>query len=344
MIERRIDVVTIGFIFAALPLVFQFVRLICGAISDIIGRKLFFVSNSFLNIILLVIYYIAYSPLEFLFGKITEGIKNASLWSVNRAALLDQKKDKRGLLSKMMGIAHIGDAAGRIIAGFLIAWIFYENTVLFCILLSLLIVPGVLSLKGKKRKRIRIERTFSILDIRKRSKFFKRFALISFITGLSSGLIYGYIFPLFLKEGGFGTEIIGIIIGLNILLIGIFSILTRKIEIKKLVLYAGISYFFLMILLGFSNYSMAALIIIALGIARGMGHGVFEGIISKASSINSYGGDVGMLTTGLQIGQAISLAFSGFIITYIGFFGLFSLSALFYIIYCILTYLTFKKI
>ena len=344
MIERNIDVVTIGFVFAALPLVFQFVRLFFGAISDVVGRKLFFIFNSVLNVILIIIYYFAFTPLEYLFGKVTEGVKNASLWSVNRASLLDHRKDKRSILVKMIGIAHIAYAAGIIIAGFLIAWLFYSNTLIFCIFLGLLTFPTALIIKIGKKRKFCIKTTFNILDIRKKGKIFKSFSLLSFIRGLSIGLIAGYIFPLFLKQNNFSVEMIGLVIGLNMLFVGIFSIFTRKIEIKKLVLYGGISYCVLLFLLGLTNYSLAAILLIIFGITRGFGHCIFETIISKVSNVNSYGGDVGILTTGLQVGIAISLALSGLIITYFGFFGLFSLSALIYTVYFVLTYQTFKKI
>jgi len=344
MIERKIDIVTIGFVFAALPLVFQFVRLFFGAVSDIIGRKLFFTFNSVLNVILVTIYYFAFSPLEYLFGKITEGIKDASLWSVNRASLLDHRKDKRSILAKMIGIAHIAYAVGIIIAGFLIAWLFYANTLIFCVFLGFIIVPFALIIKSEKKRKFCIKTTFNILDIRKKSKNFKRFSLFSLIRGLSFGFINGYILPFFLKENNFSPEIIGLVVGLNMLMIGVFSILTRKTEIKKLVFCSGISYSIILFLLGLSGHYLAAFLIVIFGITRGLDHCIFETIISKVSNTKSYGGDVGILTTGLQVGISISLALSGFIITYFGFFGLFSSAALIYAVYFVLTYQTFKKI
>ncbi|NIO44614.1 MAG: MFS transporter [Candidatus Aenigmarchaeota archaeon] len=344
MIERKIDIVTIGFVFSVLPLVFQFIRLFFGAISDIIGRKLFFSFNSILNIILVTIYYFAFSPLEYLFGKITEGIKNASLWSVNRASLLDHRKDKKNVLLKLMGIANIAYAVGMIIAGFLIAWLFYENTLIICIFLGFLVIPLAFMIKGLKKRKLCIKTTFNILDIRKKSKIFKSFSLLSLIRGLSIGFISGYIFPLFLKENNFSVEMIGLIFGFNMLLIGVFSIVPQKIEIKKLILYGGILYSIVLFLLGLSAYYLAALLVVILGIIRGLDHCIFETIISKLSNVKSYGGDVGMLTTGLQVGIAVSLALSGFVITYFGFLGLFSSAALIYAAYFILTYQTFKKV
>jgi MFS family permease len=245
MVERNIDIVTIGFVFAAMPLVFQTIRLLFGAISDIIGRKFFFVLNSLLNIVVLIIYSVAATPFIFLSGKVMEGVKNASIWSVNRASLLDFRKDKRRILAKMIGVTHIASAIGNIAAGFLILWLSYTNTIVLAIFLAILSVPAALSLKIKKTgrfRKVKIKQILDKIDIRKKDNRFKKFTVLSLINGLTMGFVTGYIFPVFLNENGFGVEIIGLILGFNVLLIGISSIATRRVEIKKLIVYGGILY------------------------------------------------------------------------------------------------------
>ena len=346
MIERNIDVVTIGFVFAAMPFVFQTIRLLFGAISDIIGRKIFFVLNSLLNIIVLIIYSIAATPLIFLSGKITEGVKDASIWSVNRASLLDFREDKRGILAKFIGMTHIASAIGNIAAGFLILWLSYTNTIILAIFLAILSVPAALSLKIKKTGRFRklkIKQILDKIDIRKKDNRFKKFTLLSLINGLTMGFVTGYIFPVFLNENGFGVEIIGLILGLNVLLIGVSSIVTRKVEIKKLILYGGILYSLSLLFLGFSGGLLAAAMILVVGVTRGFNHGISAAIMSEMSHMKSYAGDVGILTIGLHMGRAITFAVSGIIITYFGFFGAFATAAIIYSLYFSLVYFEFKK-
>lgn len=70
MKERNIDIVTIGLVFASLPMIFQLGRLFFATVSDFWGRKLFFVLNGFLGVISSAIYYLARTPLEFVFGKV----------------------------------------------------------------------------------------------------------------------------------------------------------------------------------------------------------------------------------------------------------------------------------
>lgn len=346
MLERNIDVVTIGFIFAITPFIFQTLRVLFGAISDIIGRKIFFVFNSVMNIIVLLIYFSSATAAGFLYGKISEGVKNASIWSVNRAALMDQAKEKRKTLTKLIGATHIASAVGSIGAGFLIVWLTYTNTLYLCLLIAMLLVPTTFSLaNGKKLKleKIKLGEILKKLDIRKKNKKFKRFAGLSLMNGLTMGLVTGYVLPLFLIENGFTTEIIGLLIGLNVLLVGITSIFVRKTNIKKLIIGAGVTYSICLFALGLSGASTVALIIILVGASKGLTHGVFESIISGVTDVKSYGGDVGMLTVGLHVGRSIGIAFSGLLISYFGFFELFALGAIIYSFYSVLVYREFNR-
>lgn len=94
MAERNIDVVTMGLVFASLPMIFQLGRMFFATVSDFWGRKFFFVLHGFLGVVSGLIYYLARTPLEFLFGKVMEGSKDGSVWAVNRAFLLEKSERK----------------------------------------------------------------------------------------------------------------------------------------------------------------------------------------------------------------------------------------------------------
>jgi len=49
MKEKCIDVVLIGFVFAAMPLIMQLGRMFFATLSDFFGRKPFFMANGFLG-------------------------------------------------------------------------------------------------------------------------------------------------------------------------------------------------------------------------------------------------------------------------------------------------------
>jgi len=336
MLERKISIVTIGLVYASLPMIFLFTRVIFAALSDMIGRKIFFILNGMLNSLNVLFYYFAFTPLEFLSGKITEGVKDASIWSVNRAFLLEHSKDKRKMLSQMMAINYVSIAFGSLIAGFLIAWIFYSNTLIFCLLISLLLIPVSFLLQETYEKRLEVRSFLDFLDLRRREESFKRFLLFFLLTGLAYGFIGlptgGYILPIFLLENGFDSKTIGVLISLHMLITGLSIPFFVKMKIEKVLLYGGLFSSFVLFLLGLARYFWGVFLILLLGIAMGIIHSVQEGIFSKATRDESYGSDIGLLMMGLHAGRTVSLAFSGFLIASFGFVAPFWLSALIFLI------------
>jgi len=342
MLSRGIDIVSLGFIYAALPMVFQLTRLLFATLSDVRGRKLFFVSNGMLTVLTLFAYYLAFSPLKFLFGKITEGTRDASLWAVNRPAILDRVKEKRKALSRLISFNRVSEAVGRLASGFLIVWLLYENLILFCISVALLILPISLSLKETHREKIKIRRLFHLLDPRKKGKAFKRFLISFFFLGLSQGLNRGYIFPVFLKESGVEPTTIGILLAFQILFSGIVLNLFAGKSLKKILMYGGIFYSFTLFLIAFSGYMLATIFVVIFGLAIGVGDLLSEGIFSIITKKGSYGSDIGLLGTSFQSANAISQSLSGILIAVLGFPSLFCFSAIIFIIFLSITYHNLK--
>ena len=90
MKQRNVGVVLMGFLFASMPLFMQLGRIFFAMLSDIFGRKVFFMLNGVLGAVSGLIYYLAHTPSGFLFGKVVEGTKDGALWAVNRAFLLER--------------------------------------------------------------------------------------------------------------------------------------------------------------------------------------------------------------------------------------------------------------
>ena len=59
MKARNIDVVTMGLVFAAMPLIFQLGRMAFAVVSDLLGRKPFFISDGVLGSLSCLVYYAA---------------------------------------------------------------------------------------------------------------------------------------------------------------------------------------------------------------------------------------------------------------------------------------------
>ncbi len=345
MLERGIDILSIGLIYAVLPIIFQVTRFLFAILSDFIGRKIFFLLNGISRIFYTAIYYFSFSPLEFLFGKIVEGASSASIWSVNRAFIIEQAKEKWKTLAKLRVFDYISEALGTFVAGFLIIFLFYSNTLIFCIIISFISIPLSLKIVEKKARKFEINKIFEMLNLEKKSIFFKKALLAFFILGLSLGLTAYYIFPLFLKENGYGTELIGMILGIQTFIAGIsINYFLNKLSFKKIIVYSTILYFSFLILLCFLRNFFAGLILIFFGIPLGILTLGTEAIFSKVTTNNfAYGTDIGLLMTTFHAGRTISLALSGFLISFYGFSLLFLLSAFIFLFYTLILLKTFER-
>jgi len=344
MKERNIDIVTIGFVFASMPMIFQLGRMLFATISDFWGRKPFFVLSGGLGVISNFVYYLAHTPIEFLFGKVMEGTKSGSLWAVNRAFLLEKSEKKWRVLVHLRTTAYISLAVGSLLAGFFVVWFFYEGTLMLCVLIGALGIPLSLLLVGERKKKLNASEAFHLLDFRNKEKIFKIFLVLFFVMGLSFGFWSGFVFPLFLSDSGFNTETIGVLLGLQILLAGLFSYLFEgRFEIRKLILISGVLYTIVLILLGFTSSVFAAVLVIIYGIVDGLLSIGQEGILSRIIDENSYGTDIGLLMMGLHSGRTLSLAITGLIISMLGFMAPFLLSAIIFVFFYVTSYFILKE-
>jgi MFS family permease len=344
MKERNIDIVFIGFVFASMPLIMQLGRIFFATISDFLGRKPFFTFNGVLGFITSLIYYAARTPLEFLFGKLAEGTKEGMIWAVNRAFLLEKSEGRWRILVYLRTVVYIAYAVGSLLAGFLVVWLLYEGTMLLCALLGIFAILLSLLLVGERKEKFSVERALQFLDFRKKDKVFKFFLFMFFMMGLSFGFREGFVIPLFLDKNNFSPEAVGLIIGMQILLAGLSSyIFSRSSQINKLILFSGILYSATFSLLGFTSSIFAGLLVTAYGVVEGMNSVGQEGILSKICAKESYGTDIGLLMMGLHLGESISLALSGVLISIWGFAAPFLLSALNYIIFYVCSYKLLKE-
>lgn len=344
MKERNVDLVVIGLVFAAMPLIMQFGRMFFATISDFWGRKFFFVSNGLLGTISSLIYYLAHTPLEFLFGKIAEGFKEGTIWAVNRAYLLEKNGGHWRILVYLRTVVYFSFAVGSLVAGFLIVWLLFDGTLLLCAVLGIFGFLLALSLAGEKREQFSMAKALRFLDFRRKTKLFKIFLFLFFMLGLSYGFRGGFIIPLFLDKNNFTAEAIGIIVGVQILLAGLSSfIFSRSTRMRQLLLLQGILFSITFSLLGFLDAFFAGMLVVAYGFVEGMSTIGQEGILSKICDKESYGTDIGLLMFGLHVGETLSLAFSGFLIAAYGFIVPFLLAASTYAIFYLTSYVILKE-
>ncbi|MGQ9623919.1 MAG: MFS transporter [Candidatus Bathycorpusculaceae bacterium] len=343
MKERGIDVILIGFVFASLPLIMQFGRMFFATISDFLGRKPFFTFNGVLGFVSGLVYYAARTPLEFLFGKITEGTKEGAIWAVNRAFLLEKSGGHWRILVYLRAVVYVAYSIGSLLAGFLVAWLLYEGTMIFCALCSIFVILLSIFLFTERKEKLSVSKALQFLDFRRKDRIFKFFLFTFFMMGLSFGFHGGFVIPLFLDKNGFSAEAVGLVIGIQILLAGFSSyFFSRSSQISKLIVLSGILYSATFFILGFTSSIIAAAFLIIYGIIEGMNSIGQEGILSKICAKESYGTDIGLLMMGLHLGESISLALSGILISSCGFAAPFLISALTYIIFYVGSYKLLK--
>jgi len=344
MRERSIDIVTMGFVFAAMPIIFQLGRMFFATVSDFWGRKPFFVLNGCLGAISNCIYYLAHTPLEFLFGKVVEGANNGSLWAVNRAFLLEKSERKWRVLVHLRTASYVASAFGSLLAGFLVVWLFYGNTLTLCALLGASVIPISFLLVGERKKKLSMSKALHVLDFRKKKRTFKFCLVLFLVMGLSFGLVSGFVYPLFLSNNGFDTETIGLLLGFQILLAGLVSyFFAGRFEIRKLILFSGVLYTFTLIFIGISSSMIAGILVVAYGVIEGLLGISQEGILSSITNEESYGTDIGLLWMGHHIGRTFSLAISGILISILGFAAPFLISALIYVFFYTPAYFLLKE-
>jgi len=346
LIEKNIRIEYIGLIFALGPLVFQTSRVIFAILSDFFGRKKFFILNSILTPISSLIYYISSSPLVYAFGKVLDDSSSALLWSVNRAFFLEQDEHKKKNLVHMRTVNSISTALGRFVIGFLIVYILFYNALLLLILMGILIIPFSLSIKEQKKRRFKISEIKKIINIKNKSKSFKKILFYFTFLGLSDGIIFGgYVIPVFLSSKSFSPEIIGLLLGLQLFVCGVSGYFMKKLKMKHL-LFWGVTSFsiFTLSLIFLESYLLAIAVSILLGTALGLVYITHEFIFSHIVKKESYAVDVALLLIGFHLGRGISQAASGFMIPLYGYASVFLFSIVTFMIYSIGLYRIFKNI
>jgi len=343
MKERQVNVVTVGFVFAAMPIIFQLGRMLFATFSDFWGRKVFFVSNGLLAVASGLTYYVAHTPLEYLFGKVVEGTKEGTLWAVNRAFLLEQGGGQLKTLIRLRTVVYIAYAVGSFAAGYLIAWILFEGVMLLCAAFGVVVVLVALTLKRGKKEEFDFSKALRFLDFRRKEKLFRKFLILFCMMGVSLGLIGGFVLTWYLDANGFNLEMIGLILGTQILLAGVFSnLFSKTTKTRQSILLSGIMFASTFLILGFAAPFLAVVLIVFYGAIQGIASIGQEAIASRISNKRSYGTDIGLLWTGFHITESLSLALTGIMISTWGFTAPFVLAALTYLIFAFGSYFSLR--
>jgi MFS family permease len=342
MVERGINVEEMGLIFAALPFVSQFARLLFGCVSDYTGRRLIFLVNALANTAFLVAYYLATGALGFLTGKLFEGVKDMAIWSVNRPYFMDHTDDERDrvrALTKFRGFNSVFEALGMMASGFLLAALAFDNTLLLLIVVSLFALPNVALLVDRARRKMNFDSIRQSLDISRKGRKFKNFLVIFFLLGLSWGFVAGYILPLFLATAGVPVQYIGLLLGIRVLFNGLsIWVFSSMWSGKRKVLVGGLLFSVAIASLGFVGYAMLPLAVVLVGMIAGIADAGYETVFVLVCDRKSLGRDMSVLMIGVNVGMAITQALSGFVIASLGFPTMFFAAAMLFALFSVASY------
>jgi MFS family permease len=346
MVERGIDVTEMGLIFAALPLVSQFARLLFGCVSDYAGRKLVFAVNALANTAFLSAYYMATGAVGFLTGKLFEGVKDMAIWSVNRPYFMDHvddERDRERTLIKFRGFNSVFEALGMMASGFLVAALAFDGTMLLLIALSLLALPNVAMLVDKARQRIDFGAMRRSLDIRHKGRRFTNFLVIFFLLGLSWGFLAGYIMPLFLATMGVPVQYIGLLLGVRVLFNGVsIWVFSSMWSGRRKILVGGLLFSIAIASLGFVGYAALPLAVVLVGMIAGIADAGYETVFILVCDRKSLGRDMSMLMIGVNVGMTVTQALSGFVIASLGFPVMFFAAAMLFALFSVASYRNMK--
>ncbi|MBW6489808.1 MAG: MFS transporter [Lentimicrobium sp.] len=196
-LELEMNAVELGWVSNAYLLAAAVFLLPFGRISDIYGRKVFFISGILVFVLASIISALAFSPPILLFARVLNGAGGALIYSTAIALLTSSyPREERGrVLGINVASVYLGLSLGPIVSGFLILYFGWRSIFVFTALLSIIIVPIALKkLKTEFKKA-------------NREKFDLKGSLI---YGLSLALIV-YSFPTLPASGSILLLILGII-------------------------------------------------------------------------------------------------------------------------------------
>ncbi|MEM3030821.1 MAG: MFS transporter [Candidatus Micrarchaeia archaeon] len=333
LLERGIDVATIGAIFAALPVVFLAARTVFAAIADQAGIRRFFLLNAAANAGMLVVYYLADSPPLYALGKVMEGVKDSSFWAVVRTAAFS---DARGMEARsaalLSGVRTLATALGTLGAGAAIALWSFEGTLLALLVLSLLLFPPSLLLK-KDTGRWSLGEAARLV-FRKRSAFFWKASLAVSLYGLAANALF--VLPIFMKsELGLGYKEIGALFALYYLLGSAVTLLSVRARLPFGWACAGAFLLFSPAAVLLWNPGLFLPLFALLALGDGLAAVVFENVIARASVGNSsVSTDIAVMHAPFRVMEFVAFIGAGWVAQHYGFAPVFAGAALAFALFC----------
>jgi len=349
LIKRGISLSIIGFIFSIFPVVFLVSRLIFASAAEKIGYKKFFNINALGNFSSVIVYAISNSPFLYAIAKGLQGLKESSLWAVNRNAAyaFANNKEPQMVTSMLLFIRSLAFAIGALISGYLLLKAGFQLVFAVLIVLSILIfIPAnMLNLDFKKEK-LTLITLFEELDVRRISFKIWRTALVMASYMSASTIASSFILPIYLNSIGFDYLNVGLILALYNATGAILLPLTlyRKTYIKHVIFAQSLLYIPAAITLPLSKTRLTLFIVLIMGLGESLSYITWESLIAQAvKGQNNIAITIGYLHAPSNLIMIPSLIFAGLIAEKFGYMLTFWVSSLLFLLYSIASWLIFKE-
>lgn len=328
MLERNIDIVSIGLVFSLGPIFKLAVRLASAGIADSLGERWFFTLNGAANFAQSSLYALSTTPALFAAGKAVDGARESFIWAVNRTSVMHQAPEKKHYaLSDLVAGRSLYFAAGSLSLG-LLYWLGgFEAALVLCAALGLAIAYLSLGVKNTPlRERVKLS-DFTMLGRERR--FYETMGAVT--SGSSFYMLIVYLLaPIYFKLNGYSLWEIGTIYAGYFLIFGVvMSYLShRKVSTNNTAAVGAA--FFLIPLLGLALLPPQHSVLLFLAMAIGDAHLAVlweEVIYSQVRHSKKRSTDVALLHAPSMLAGFALAGLSGAIVDSWGFSPVFVLGA-----------------
>lgn len=209
MLERGIDIATIGIVFALAPFAKAAVRIIAAAVADSLGDRVIYVSASVSDFLLSAVYFLSTTATGFAAGKLLDGARESLIWSVNRASLMAAAPEKKHfVLASMLSGRFIYNALGSLAVGVLFSYGGYDMPLVAIIALSAYMVFSSLRLKNIHRAEAHV-RVADLSPFGRGRKFYEIAGALT-VGSVFYSVSFYMLFPIYFSLQGFSLAEIGL--------------------------------------------------------------------------------------------------------------------------------------
>lgn len=332
LVERQIDIASIGITLSVIPLTFMILRVFFASIADGVGTRVIAFIYAVANLLAIGIYSATTSSMGFVAGTLMEGVRNSGFWAISRTQVVFQngKKSAGTVLAYFGGIRQLADGFGRLSVGFLIAALAFGNTFLLLGTVSFIMLMLIISLNHWKLGEFVIDRKTlrRIFSNRPRSFWFNAFGLTS--ISITSNMLLQFLLPIYSRSAlGMTFEATGTLVAVFSLLSGLMMMLLlwKKVHAKPLIAIAALMIPALLALPLAGDMLLPLIILLALGNGASMivAEYILADSVKDSEEIST---DIGLIYMPLRLSEFVFLFSAGFIIAGFGYAPLFAVCAM----------------